>query len=210
MMSNSQIRARAREALGNSIFEERWLFALLVGLIITAINSVASYIPFASLIIVGPLGVSAAGIFLSIMRTGEKARIEGMFDGFKDFAPNLLLGLMISLFTFLWSLLFIIPGIIKGLSYSMAYYIKIDHPEYDWKACIEESKKMTYGYKWQIFCLQLSFIGWILLGMLCCGIGVLWVTPYSSAALAEFYNQLKAKDAPADDSAEAFTEETAL
>lgn len=35
---------------------------------------------------------------------------------------------MTSLFTFLWSLLFVIPGIVKMYAYSMAYYIKLDHP----------------------------------------------------------------------------------
>ena len=196
MISNSQIRARAREALGGKIFGEKWLFALLIGLLSSCITSAAGMVPLASILIAGPLGVGVAGVFLTAVRTGEKVKIENMFNGFKDFGGNCALGILIALFTFLWALLFIIPGIVKAISYSMAYYIKNDHPEYDVKTCIAESKRMTNGYKWQIFCLYLSFIGWILLGMLCCGIGILFVSPYISASVAEFYDQLKAKEEP--------------
>ena len=43
----------------------------------------------------------------------------------------------------------------------------------------------------------LSFIGWILLGALCCGVGVLFVYPYQLAARANFYMALKAMNEPA-------------
>ena len=56
--------------------------------------------------------------------------------------PVRMSGLMMSLFTFLWSLLFVIPGIVKMYAYSMAYYIKLDHPDYGWKACIDESRRL--------------------------------------------------------------------
>ena len=190
MISNSEIRARARDTLGKSIFNEKWLYALLVGLIVSAISFVAAYIPFASIIITGPISVGVAGVFLAATRTGEKIKIGNMFNGFHKFAENLLLYLMIAIFTFLWALLFIIPGIIKGFSYSMAPYIKNDHPEYDWKQCINESKRMMDGYKWQYFCLQFSFIGWSLLSSLTLGIGNLWLTPYRQAATAAFYREI--------------------
>lgn len=191
MLSNSQLRAKARNVLENNIFGNAWLMALVVCLISDLINGVASSIPFASLIIAGPIAVGISGVFLSTVRTGEAPKVEKMFDGFKDFVSNMLLGLLLAIFTFLWSLLFIIPGIIKGYAYSMAYYIKVDHPEYDWKQCIKESQEMMRGHKWRLFCLQFSFIGWILLGLLACGIGLLWVSPYMTAANAEFYEDLK-------------------
>ena len=211
MLTNSQIRARAREALGGKIFEEKWLYAVVIALIISAISAVSAFIPFAYILIFGPLSVGVAGVFMTIAKTGEKAKIEDMFGGFRDFAGNLILGLMITLFTVLWTLLFIIPGIVKAISYSMAYYIKCDHPEYDWKQCIEESKQMTYGHKWQIFLLELSFIGWMFLGALCLGVGTLWVSAYMSTSLAEFYNQLKGPEpAPDEQPADAGEETLAL
>ena len=73
----------------------------------------------------------------------------------------------------------------------MAYYIMVDHPEYTWKQCLDESQKMMKGHKGQLFCLDLSFIGWYIVGMLCLGLGVLWVYPYHHVARTEFYHALK-------------------
>ena len=70
-----------------------------------------------------------------------------------------------------------------------------DHPDWDWKQCIDESRRMMNGCKWKLFVLDLSFLGWYILGALCCGIGVLWVDPYRRAARAEFYVELTAQPA---------------
>ena len=47
------------------------------------------------------------------------------------------------------------------------------------------------GNKWRLFCLHLSFIGWFIVGALCCGVGVFWVNAYMKAAEAEFYQEIK-------------------
>ena len=209
MMTNSQIRARAREALGGKIFGEQWLYAVVIALIVAAISGTCGFIPFAGILLLGPLSVGVAGVFMAIAKTGEKANINKAFDGFRgDFAGNLILGLMIDIFVVLWTLLFIIPGIVKALAYSMAYYIKCDHPEYTWKECINASKQMTKGHKGQLFCLYLSFIGWAFLGALCLGVGTLWVTAYMNTATAEFYNQLKGPEATIDEQTAEAAEET--
>jgi uncharacterized membrane protein len=53
---------------------------------------------------------------------------------------------------------------------------------------------MMNGNKMRLFGLHLSFIGWWILGILCFGIGTLWVSAYVSMATAEFYEELKAND----------------
>ena len=85
-----------------------------------------------------------------------------------------------------------IPGIIKAYSYSMAFFIKADHPEYDWRTCLDESKRLTSGHKMDLFVLDLSFIGWGIIGALCLGIGSLWVMSYRYATLAQCYKVLQA------------------
>jgi len=92
---------------------------------------------------------------------------------------------------FLWFLLLIIPGIVKYYSYRMVPYILADNPNVGYKRTIELSKKMTDGHKFDIFVLDLSFIGWYLLGMLALGIGVLFVMPYQNATFAELYLVLR-------------------
>ena len=98
------------------------------------------------------------------------------------------------LYTFLWSLLFIIPGIVKSYSYAMTPYILLDRPELSATDAIKESEKMMNGHKMELFILDLSFIGWILLSMLTCGILVLYVEPYMMATKSAFYLELNGPD----------------
>ena len=122
---------------------------------------------------------------------GEQAQFEDLFSGFDIFGNAFVLNLLITLKVFAWSLLFVIPGIVKMYAYSMAYYIKLDHPDYGWKACIDESRQLMDGHKWEKFVLDLSFLGWIIVGSLCLGVGTLWVTPYMEAANAQFYEYVR-------------------
>ena len=100
---------------------------------------------------------------------------------------------LMNLKIFLWSLLFIIPGIIKSYQYWMIPYILAENPGMDSKRAFELSKKMTDGEKFDIFWLAFSFIGWIILGTIACGIGVLFVEPYYRATLAELYQVMREK-----------------
>ena len=52
---------------------------------------------------------------------------------------------------------------------------------------LARSTEMMRGYKARLFCLDLSFFGWRLLGILTLGIGNLWVNPYSTLSTAAFY-----------------------
>lgn len=42
----------------------------------------------------------------------------------------------------------------------------------------------------RLFYIELSFIGLALLGLLSCGIGMLWVTPYMMQVSVNFYRSL--------------------
>ena len=97
------------------------------------------------------------------------------------------------LYTALWSLLFIIPGIIKSYEYYMVPYILAENPNISSARAFELSKIMTNGEKWNIFVLELSFLGWQLLGILACCIGSYFVTPYLDATFAELYEAMRAK-----------------
>lgn len=95
---------------------------------------------------------------------------------------------------FLWTLLLIIPGIIKSYAYRMVPYILADNPNIGVRKAIILSNEMTRGHKFDMFVLDLSFIGWYILGALALGIGVLFVMPYENATNAELYLVLR-KDA---------------
>jgi len=98
---------------------------------------------------------------------------------------------LMNLYLFLWSLLLIIPGIVKSYAYRMVPYILADNPNIGASRAIELSNKMTYGHKFDMFILDLSFLGWYLLGALCFGIGIFFVKPYEHATNAELYLVLR-------------------
>lgn len=144
-----------------------------------------------TLILTGPMTYGVAYVFLKQSRDGQPMNVADVFRGFpEDFGGTLLLGLLSSLFTFLWGLLLVVPGIVKAYSYSQAFFVKVDHPEYDWRACMDESIRMMDGHKMDLFVLDLSFLGWYIVGALCIGVGTLWVYPYHMAARTKFYEEL--------------------
>ncbi|NOU87971.1 DUF975 family protein [Paenibacillus sp. LMG 31460] len=95
------------------------------------------------------------------------------------------------LLNFLWFLLLFIPGIVKSYAYSMTPYILADNPGIGMKRAVDLSNQMTRGQKWKMFVLDLSFIGWFILGTIAIGIGVLFVLPYYYSTKAELYLVLR-------------------
>ena len=52
-------------------------------------------------------------------------------------------------------------------------------------------KTQNYSKVTKLLVKPLSFLGWIILGAICCGIGLLFVQPYPEATKAEVYLILK-------------------
>ncbi|WP_418969132.1 DUF975 family protein [Alloscardovia omnicolens] len=107
--------------------------------------------------------------------------------------------LLTEVFTHLWTFLFVIPGIIKRYSYAMSYYITEDwgNQGYNVKGteAINASKEMMRGHKWELFVLDLSFIGWYILVFFTGGLAGLFVTPYHAATRAAYYRDLLSRQA---------------
>ena len=137
-----------------------------------------------SLLVLYPLNISCAKIFLDLAREGKTPDVGQLFYAF-------LLQLLTVIFTLLWTLLLIVPGIIKGLSYSMAPYILLDNPELTPIEAINKSQEMMRGHKMDLFLMQLGFVGWILLSFLTLGIAFFWVGAYYDTVFAKFYMELK-------------------
>jgi uncharacterized membrane protein len=186
MKENSMLREAARSQLKGS-----WLPAVGVTFIYCVFSSVSSMLFGIGLVIIsGPLMLGYYGYFIRKIR-GEPAAVNNLFDGFALFGRSFLLFLLQNIFVFLWTMLLIIPGIVKGLSYSMAFFILRDEPSINALDAINASKKMMNGYKAKLFCLYLSFIGWGFLAIFTLGVGYLWLMPYMSLSLANFYEDLK-------------------
>ncbi len=151
------------------------------------------FVPLVMILLLAPIQYSYSVAFLNDARTGEGYNVGSLFEGYKKYERVMGTYLLEYLYFYLWSLLFVVPGIIKLISYSQTYYILNDNPMLAYDRAIERSMAMMEGHKWEYFCLCISFIGWILLGILTLGIGFLWITPYVSKTLALFYEDLKAE-----------------
>jgi uncharacterized membrane protein len=93
----------------------------------------------------------------------------------------------------LFGILALIPSIRAALAYSQTFFILSDHPDTRARDAIRQSKQMMNGFKWKLFCLGFRFIGWVLLAILTCGIGILWVYPYMAASNAHFYDDVRTR-----------------
>ena len=132
-------------------------------------------------------------MYLNMYKDNEWS-VGDIFSSFRngmDYYLNSFLLLFVnSIFIFLWSLLFVIPGIIKTFSYSMSPYILIDNPVMTAGEARRKSMEIMKGNKWKLFCLQFSFIGWILLSILTFGILFLWVIPAMEMSKIAFYKEI--------------------
>lgn len=180
-MTRAEIKSLAKSHIKGSI-GILFVMSLVVGII--------SGIPMVGIVLIPGLELSLVMVYLNLTY-GKKPNLEDLIGGIKKLGKAWCLTLLVGVFTFLWSLLFWIPGIIKALSYSMSFYILADDPSLTASQALEISKEITKGHKMEIFVLELSFIGWMLLSVITCGIALIYVIPYMETTMANFYQTIK-------------------
>jgi hypothetical protein len=216
MWSRADLKARAKEALRSNYWR-----AFLVSLVLILTGgshnwrggeagssggpSAGSFDPaIIPLIVLGLFLFLAFRIFIGyavevggrkffIRLSGHEADLHHLGYGFQARRYRPIVGSMLrrGVYLLLWFLLLIIPGIIKFYAYRMVPYILSENPSIGSKRSLELSSSMTRGQKFDIFVLDLSFIGWFILGALALGVGVLFVQPYYDATNAELYLSLR-------------------
>lgn len=147
-----------------------------------------------NIFVLNPLKVGGYSFF--VKNNHEKAKLGELFYAFKNNYANSVVALLLQeVFLCLWTLLFIIPGIVKSYSYAMVPFLLADDPELQATEVITKSRQMMNGYKWQMFVLDLSFLGWEILSAITCGlVGIFYVNPYIYQTKAELYEFLKSEE----------------
>lgn len=98
-----------------------------------------------------------------------------------------------------WGLVLSLPLMAVPLSaaysYALAVYLMVDYRDLGAMGCLAFSRRIMKGHRWELFVLQLSFIGWELL----CAIPFvgLWVRPYVEVSCAMYYDRLMQEAGPA-------------
>ena len=163
---------------------------LVYGLAVAVPAELNSYGEMLSFLLAGPLQLGLCFFFLNLVR-GQETRFELLFEGFKPLLTVLLSYAIIAALTIVGLILLIVPGIIVALGFSMTYYVIADDPEITFQVALEQSWKLTDGYKMELLVLNLRFIPWYLLGLLCLIVGVFAVIPWHNTTLALYYEHLK-------------------
>jgi uncharacterized membrane protein len=160
------------------------------------LNALRASSPLSSLV---NLAISIVSMMLTVgfsffclnVSRGAAAGVGTLLDPFGIFFKVLWLNILIGIFTFLWSLLLVIPGIVAAYRYSFAIYILLDDPDKGALQCIRESKALTRGHKWELFVLDLSFIGWHLLTII--PFVSIYVDPYVGTTKANYYRHISGR-----------------
>lgn len=87
-----------------------------------------------------------------------------------------------------WFLLLVIPGIIKSYEYSMLPFILSRDPGISATDAFAKTRELTLGRKSNLFVLDLSFIGWYLLGSIPFGLGTPFVKAYETQTKSGVFN----------------------
>jgi len=202
MTSPNLIHMRtAREKLKNN-----WSTAFLVGLtlmipqtileILKAIGSIEAggmediSLGLISSLVAAPLALGFSIYALNLFRNGS-ADYNNIFDGFKSLGKILGVYFIMIILVILGMILLIVPGIILGLGFSMAYFVMIDKPELGVVDTLKESWRIMKGNKTKLLGLNLRFIPWAILGILCLVVGVVFVLPWMQLSYASFYEEIK-------------------
>ena len=162
-------------------------------------------VTFISILITLVSTVLSAGyvIYHLGVRKGKTMPYATLFDGFTFVGKIIILQILIAVFTFLWSMLLFIPGIIAAYRYRFALYNLCENPQLSPSEALNMSKAQTRGYKWQLFVLDLSFLGWNILCALTLGILSIWIMPYIQQTDIGFFEEIKRRSGvgyiPTDD-----------
>lgn len=138
-----------------------------------------------------PLTVAFAGFFLNHIR-GFHPEWKSLYqEGFNRYGKYFAVGFLTNLLIGLWTLLLIVPGILKALEYSQVHYIIHDNPNLSPSQARDISRRMTDGFKSELFIMELSFFLWYMLAGITVGIAMVYVFPYVSTTRAMYYENLK-------------------
>jgi len=84
-----------------------------------------------------------------------------------------------------------IPAISRIIAYSQCFFIVAEYPTISVRKALKISIKITNENKWNIFKVDLSFMGWFFLSFITLGILDLFVTPYYRMTMTNVYHALE-------------------
>ena len=209
ILNRKGIKSQAREFIGT---DRKWFYMALACIPLTLIQaamndgiditasgngtrpdttvSLPLFLSLAAWLLI-PFTAAMGGYFLNHLR-GYNPNWKSLYhEGIDYYGSYFKVGFTNKLFVSLWMILFIIPGIIKHYQWFFDFYIIHDNPKLSHKQARNLSKRMTDGFKGDLFVLDLSFLLWYMLVGITLGIASIYVTPYVQCTYAMYYENLK-------------------
>ena len=158
--------------------------ALIVGIA----NAVASWVPFASLLIGPPL---LGSLYLMVMAVdrGDQVSLSNLGDGFKYFLPLVLASVLVSIIIGVGLILLVIPGLYFALAYGFTTLNIVDKGLEFWPA-METSRKTITSVFWSYLVLGILMLVIIIIGSIPFGLGLVVAIPVCIAAQYSYYKAL--------------------
>jgi uncharacterized membrane protein len=210
MNKNIEYRRLGRELTKGKILN-LFLISLVFSVVVSAVVGIGS--PFAptldenTLSVINPgnpvlyqlfnlIGVMLGGYvlfgmtktYIGVTKNEQPVIEDALLAGIKDQpvrAP--LLNLIQSFFLAFWTLLLIIPGIIKSYSYALTSYLIVKDRLLSPINAITKSRKLMDGHKFNLFMLDLGYLGWYVLSIFTFGVLLAWVIPWHQTARTLFF-----------------------
>lgn len=187
-MANSDLSVGKYMSEGWELFKGNAVNFAAAALVVLLVNVVASAIPFAGLLVAGPLLGGLSLMALDAVK-GEKPGV-GRMGGVSDFlAPTVIIGILTGVFGFVGSMLLILPGILVFGWYMFSYMIALDTGVGGW-AAMERSRAYGFSNHLGVFIFALAILVVNLIGALLFGIGLLVTLPMTTLAVAAAYRDI--------------------
>jgi uncharacterized membrane protein len=203
MKTYSDYRAAARESLSGNwktsviVMLMIWGITILLSTVIGLLSLDSEWLGntvniIVSILLIVPLQWAFANALLQLVR-GDNNITENTKQSFKTNYRTFVLTylLMIVILLGIGVVTLLIGTFILAYAYRMVPYLIQEYPELTPREALKLSREMMRGHKWNLFVLDLTFMGWVLLTILTLGIGGLWLTPYMQTTVAHYYEDLK-------------------
>ena len=184
-MNRAQLKNLAKSQIKGNV-----LMLALITVIGMGLGYLASMIPVLGLFVMPLMSLCIIYVYLKLAN-GVKPDISELFNHFDAIWPVFKVYVLTMVFTVLWTMLLVIPGIIKAYAYSQAYYVLAENPGIGAREALRRSEAMMKSHKMEMFMLNMSFMGWAILGTFTFGLLYIWLIPYMQATMTNFYNSIK-------------------
>lgn len=197
-MLRSELKQNAKMQL-----KDNWWVAIAVLLVYQLLSWVPNFLGMLSqniflvgiislitLALTGTLSIGTSKFFMNLAGDSN-SQFSDLWYGFNNILKAFVVTLLVEVIVFLGTVFFVVPGIIFAYMYSQVYYVMADNKDLSIIEVLKESARIMKGHKFELFVLQLSFLGWMILTGITFGIAGFYVIPYYNATLTNYYLSIK-------------------